>query len=58
MNGLDRELLFIQHNYSFLLAGLSAAWIIIATYVLMMFARQKKLKREIANLRSMLEEKK
>ena len=58
MNDLDRELLFIQHNYSFLLMGLGAAWMILAVYVLMMIGRQKKLLREIANLRSMLEEKK
>ena len=58
MNDLGRELLFIQHNYSFLLMGLSAAWIILAVYVLMMIARQKKLLREISSLRAMLEEKK
>ena len=57
-DGLERELLFTQHNYSFLLLGLSAAWVILAIYVLMMIAREKKLKREIASLRAMLEEKK
>jgi hypothetical protein len=48
----------LQHEYEFLSYGLTAAWIILAVYVLMMVARERKLKREIASLRSMLEEKK
>ena len=54
---LEAEQRFLQHNYEFLTYGLIAAWVILAAYVLMMFARQKKLKREIAGLRTMLEEK-
>ncbi len=48
----------LQHQYEFLSYGLTAAWIILAVYVLMMVSRERKLKREIASLRAMLEEKK
>ena len=52
-----REIARLQRNYEFLTYGLMAAWIILVAYVLMMIGRQKKLKREIANLRAMLDEK-
>jgi hypothetical protein len=48
----------LQHQYEFLSYGLTAAWVILVVYVLMMVARERKLKREIASLRAMLEEKK
>ena len=51
------ELGRLQRNYQFLSYGLVAAWIILLAYVLMMVGRQKKLKREIASLRTLLEEK-
>ena len=47
----------LQHNYQFLSYGLIAAWLILVVYVLMMVSRQQKLKKEIAGLRAMLEEK-
>jgi len=47
----------LQRNYEFLSYGLIAAWVILAVYVLMMTNRQKKLKREIATLKAMLEDK-
>jgi hypothetical protein len=47
----------LQHQYEFLSYGLTAAWIILVIYVLLMVARERKLKREIASLRAMLEEK-
>ena len=47
----------LQHQYEFLSYGLTAAWIVLAVYVLMMVGRERKLKREIANLKAMLEEK-
>ena len=50
------EVVRLQRNYEFLSYGLIAAWIILAGYVLMMVARERKLKREIASLRAMLEE--
>jgi CcmD family protein len=52
-----REIARLQRNYEFLSYGLVAAWIILVVYVLMMVGRQKRLKREIANLRAMLDEK-
>ena len=52
-----REIARLQRNYQFLTYGLMAAWIILVVYVLMMVGRQNKLKREIANLRAMLDEK-
>ena len=55
--GLEAEQRFLQHNYEFLTYGLIAAWVILALYVLTMMTRQKKLKREIENLRAMLQEK-
>ena len=54
---IAREMARLQRNYEFLSYGLIVAWIILVVYVLMMVARQKKLKREIASLRAMLEEK-
>ena len=48
----------LQRNYQFLSYGLVAAWIILVVYVLMMTGRQRRLKREIASLRAMLEDKK
>jgi|GEM_PF-678011 hypothetical protein len=54
---IARELARLQHNYEFLSYGLTAAWIIIVLYVLMMVARERKLKQEVARLRVMLEEK-
>jgi CcmD family protein len=55
---LQREAIRLQHDYQFLSYGLIAAWVIITVYVLMLMARQKKLRREIANLRAMLEDRK
>ena len=55
---LRQEATRLQHDYEFLSYGLIAAWVILIVYVLMLMARQRKLKREIAGLRAMLEEKK
>jgi CcmD family protein len=52
-----REIGRLQRNYEFLTYGLTAAWIILVVYVLMMVGRHKRMKREIANLRAMLDEK-
>ena len=52
-----REIARLQRNYEFLSYGLVAAWVILVVYVLMMVGRQKRLKREIANLRAMLDDK-
>jgi CcmD family protein len=52
-----REIARLQRNYEFLSYGLTAAWVILGIYVMMMLARQKRLKREISNLRAMLDDK-
>ena len=54
---IAREAARLQRNYEFLSYGLTVAWLILVVYVLLMVSRQKKLKREIASLRAMLEEK-
>jgi CcmD family protein len=55
---VTRELARLQRNYEFLSYGLIVAWVIVVCYVLMMIGREKRLKREIAGLRAMLEDKK
>jgi CcmD family protein len=54
---IAREAARLQRNYEFLSYGLTVAWLILVVYVLLMVSRQKKLKREMANLRAMLEDK-
>jgi CcmD family protein len=54
---IAREAARLQRNYEYLSYGLTVAWVVLLVYVLMMVARQKKLTREIANLKSMLENK-
>jgi hypothetical protein len=49
------ELARLQRNYQFLSWGLMVAWLVLVAYVLMMVARERRLKREIASLRAMLE---
>jgi hypothetical protein len=53
---VTREVERLQRNFGFLSYGLIVAWLILVVYVLMMVSREKKLKREIAGLRAMLEE--
>jgi hypothetical protein len=54
---VSREIARLQRNYEFLSYGLVVAWLILVAYVLMMVARERKLKREIAGLKAMLEDK-
>jgi hypothetical protein len=54
---VSREIARLQRNYEFLSYGLIVAWVILALYVLMMVGRERRLKREIASLKAMLEEK-
>ena len=51
-----REAARLQRNYEFLSLGLTVAWVILVVYLLFMVSRWRKLKREIAGLRAMLEE--
>ena len=52
-----REIARLQRNYQFLSYGMIVAWTIVVIYVLLLVGREKKLKREIASLKVMLEEK-
>jgi cell division protein FtsL len=53
---LVREAQRLQRNYEFLSYGLIVAWLVLVVYVLMMVARERRLKREIASLKAMVEE--
>jgi len=53
---LTREMGRLQRNYEFLSYGLIVAWLVLVVYVLMMVSRERRLKREIASLKAMLEE--
>jgi hypothetical protein len=54
---ITREMERLQRNFSFLNGGLWVAWFVLVIYVLMMVSRERKLKREIAGLKAMLEDK-
>ena len=54
---ITREMERLQRNFSFLNSGLWVAWLVLVVYVLMMVSRERKLKREIAGLKAMLEDK-
>jgi hypothetical protein len=51
-----REAARLQRNYEFLSYGLTIAWVILVIYVLLMVGRERKLKRAIASLKVMIED--
>jgi hypothetical protein len=51
------EMARLQRNFTGLNGGLWVAWLVLLIYVLLMARREKELKRELASLRAMLEEK-
>jgi hypothetical protein len=53
---IAREGQRLQRNYEFLSYGLTAAWLILVAYVLMMVSRHRRLKQDIASLRAMIED--
>jgi CcmD family protein len=53
---VTREIARLQRNFEFLSYGFAAAWIVLTIYILMMVGRERRLKREIAGLKAMLEE--
>ena len=53
---IELEMARLQRNFQFLCYGLIVAWLILVVYVLMMVGRERKLKREIASLKAMLED--
>jgi hypothetical protein len=56
-DAVAREIARLQHGYRFLSAAMIVAWAIVVVYVLLLVGREKRLKREIAGLKVMLEEK-
>jgi hypothetical protein len=46
-----------QRNFLFMFYGFSAAWVILVIYAITMLSRERRIKDEIARLKSMLEEK-
>ena len=54
---VTREIGRLQRNYEFLSYGLTVAWVIMVGYLLIIVSRERRLKREIADLKAMLEEK-
>ena len=53
---VELEMARLQRNFQFLCYGLIVAWLILVVYVLMMVGRERKLKREIAGRKAMLED--
>ncbi len=45
-----------ERNFTFMFYGLAAAWAILAAYVVYLGAREGKIRRQLENLRRMLEE--
>ena len=46
----------LQRNFQGLIWGFVAAWVILVLYTLMLTARERKLRREMERLKSMVEE--
>ncbi len=42
-------------NFDFMFYGFTAAWAILVVYVLMMVARERKLREDLKNLKKLLE---
>jgi hypothetical protein len=53
---VSREIARLQRNFEFLGYGFWAAWAVLIAFVLTMIGRERRLKREIASLKAMLEE--
>ena len=45
-----------SRNFVFMFYGFLAAWLILVAYVVALVSRERKIKRELDSLRSMLEE--
>jgi CcmD family protein len=44
-----------QRNFTFMFYGFAAAWIIIVVYVMSLVAREGRLRKELDNLKRMME---
>jgi CcmD family protein len=45
-----------SRNFTFMFYGFLAAWLILVAYVVSLVSRERKIKRELDSLKSMLEE--
>ncbi|MCW5980065.1 MAG: hypothetical protein KIT09_18425 [Bryobacteraceae bacterium] len=46
-----------ERNFMFMFYGLASAWVILAGYVISLGARERKQRRQLDNLKRMLEDK-
>lgn len=46
-----------ERNFTYMFYGFAAAWALVALYVLVLVGREKRITREIENLKRMLEDK-
>ncbi len=56
VSDIEMEMARLNRNFTFLSYGLIVAWAILVVYVLMMVSRERTMKREIASLKAMLED--
>ena len=49
------EIARLQRNFEFLCYGFAAAWVILVGYVLLLVARERKIRREMRDLNRLLE---
>jgi CcmD family protein len=45
-----------ERNFTFLFYGLLAAWLILASYVVALVGRERRIKKELENLKRMIED--
>jgi hypothetical protein len=56
MDPIRDEIGRLQRNFQGLIWGFVAAWVILAAYTLMLTFRERKIRREMERLKSMVEE--
>ncbi len=52
---MSRRYVMDPRNFDFMFYGFTAAWAILVVYVLMMVARERKLREDLKNLKKLLE---
>jgi CcmD family protein len=45
-----------QRNFTYMFYGLAAAWLIVSLYVVLLANRSKRIRSQLANLKSMVEQ--
>ena len=55
-DAIREEIGRLQRNFQGLIWGFVAAWVILVAYTLMLTLRERKIRREMERLRSMVEE--